>query len=216
MKLPALEHPDRYTGLYVVDFSQTCAVGYTAGEVAMLLESEKYAHVKIYRIHGAKPDGTMKLKGVPSERFQLETGLFFYSRDSETARREYDEIRHLADGCLPCRAQLLLGEFVGWANRPTECDHGRSAGQLARPEPRLPFVVGLAYPAEYDEDISRWMLDNEVSLGVCADGGTGRLETIRRDARIIDSAQIHAVKSRQSRTRQEVLAGVGEPIQRIA
>ncbi len=196
MKLPTLEHPDRYTGLYVVDFNDTCGVGYTAGEVAMLTESEAYAYVKVYRIYRAKPDGTMELKGVPSERFQLETGLFFYSRDMETARREFDEIRRLADGNLPCRAQLLLGAL------------GKNS--------RLPFVVGLAYPAEYDEDVSRWMLDNEVALGVCADGGTGRLETIRRDARIIDSAQIHAVKSRQSRTRQEVFAGVGEAIQRIA
>ena len=204
MKLPTLEHPDRYTGLYVVDFGpstslragDTCAVGYTAEEVAMLLESEKYAHVKVYRICRARPDGTMELKGVPSERFQLETGLFFYSRDMETAQREYDEIRRLADGKLPCRAQLLLG---------------------ALPEDsRLGFVVGLAYPAEHDEDVSRWMLDNEVAAGEYADGGTSRLETIRRDARIIDSTQIQAVKSRQARTRQEVFAGVGEAIQRIA
>ncbi len=204
MNLPTLEHPDRYTGLYVVDFDPstslraggTCAVGYTAGEVAMLLESEKYANVKIYRIHGAKPDGTMELVGVTTERFQLETGLFFYSRDSETARREYDEIRRQADEKLPCRAQLLLGAL------------GEGA--------RLPCVVGLAYPAEYDEDISRWMLDNEVAFGEYADGGTGRLESIRRDAQIIDSAQIRAVKSRQTRTRQEVFANVGEAIQRIA
>ena len=204
MKLPTLEHPDRYTGLYIVDFSpstslrtgDTCAVGYTAGEVAMLLESETYANVKVYRIHGAKPDGTMELVGVPSQRFQLETGLFFYSRDSETARREYDEIRRQADGKLPCRAQLLLGEM------------GENSS--------LPFVAGLAYPAEYDEDISRWMLDNEVTFGEYADGGTGRLESIRRDAHLIDSAQLRAVKSRQSRTRQEVFAGVGEAIQRIA
>ncbi len=196
MKLPTLEHPDRYTGLYVVDFDDTCAVGYTAEEVTMLLESEAYANVKVYHIHGAKPDGTMELKGVPSERFQLETGLFFYSRDMETARREFDKIRHLTDGKLPCRAQLLLGALSEGA--------------------RLPFVVGTAYPAEYDEDVSRWMLDNEVALGEYADGGIGRLETIRRDARIIDSAQIHAVKSRQARTRQEVFDSIGEAIQRIA
>ncbi len=196
MKLPTLEHPDRYAGLYVVDFGDTCAVGYTAEEAAMLAESEKYAHVKLYRIHAARPDGTMELKGVAKERFQLETGLFFYSRDLEAARLEYDEIHSLADGHLPCRAQLLLG---------------------ALPEgSRLPFVVALAYPAEYDEDVSRWMLNNEVKAGEYADGGVGQLESIRRDARIIDSAQLSAAKSRQARTRQEVLDSVGEAIQRTA
>ena len=199
MKLPTLEHPDRYTGLYVVDFGDTCAVGYTAEEVAMLAESEKYAHIKLYRIHAARPDGTMELKGVAKERFQLETGLFFYSRDLETARREYDEIHSLADGHLPCRAQLLLGTLL---------EKAPNSPQTA--------VCGLAYPAEYDEDISRWMLDNEVKAGEYADGGVGRLESIRRDVRIIESAQIHAAKSRQSRTQQEVFNSVGETIQRIA
>lgn len=197
MKLPALEHPDRYIGLYVVDFGSTCAVGYTAEEVAMLAESEQYAHITLYRIHSARPDGTMELKGVPNARFQLESGLFFYSRDLVAARSEYDEIHSLADGHLPCRAQLLLG----------------SLGQDAR---RLPFVVGLAYPAECDEDVSRWMLDNEVAAGEYTDGGAGRLESIRRDARVIDSAQIHAAPNRRARLRQEVFACVGEAIQRIA
>ncbi|MDY7009577.1 MAG: hypothetical protein SVV80_02345 [Planctomycetota bacterium] len=214
MKLPLLKHPERYTGLYVVDFGpstslragDTCAVGYTAEEVAMLVESEQYAHATLYRIHAARPDGTMELKGVPNERFKLETGLFFYSRDLETARREYEEIHSLADGRLPCRAQLLLGE---WHGRPGhEFEHGRDA--------RATFVVGLAYPAEYDEDVSKWMLDNKVSAGQRADGGVGRLEIIRRDARIIDSAQLSAVPNRRARNRDEVFAGVGEAIQRIA
>ncbi len=196
MKLPTLEHPDRYTGLYVIDFHDTCAVGYTAEEVAMLAESEAYAHVKIYRIYAAMPDGTMELVGVSHQKFQLETGLFFYSLDLEAARRDYDKIHRLADGNLPCRTQLLLGGL----------------GEKSR----LPFVVGLAYPAEYDEDVSRWMLDNEVAAGAYADGGVGRLESIRRDARVIDSAQLHAIKSRRTRTRREVFASVGEPIQRTA
>ncbi len=199
MKLPTLEHPDRYTDLYVVDFGDTCAVGYTAEEAAMLLESGKYAHVKLYRIHAARPDGTMELKGVANERFKLETGLFFYSRDLEAARREYDEIYSLADGHLPCRAQLLLGTLL---------EKAPNSPQTA--------VCGLAYPAEHDEDISRWMLDNEVKAGEYADGGVGRLESIRRDARIIDSTQLAAVKSRQARTRQEVFDSIGQPIQRIA
>ena len=113
MRLPALAHPDRYVGLYVVDFGQTVSVGYTADEVAMLLESEAHRDVKVYRIHDARPDGSMELTGVPFQRFQLETGLFFYCRDLAIARREFGQIRSLAEeGPLPCRAQLLLGKLV--------------------------------------------------------------------------------------------------------
>ena len=93
MNLPPVEHPDRYVGLYVVDFGDTCSVGYTAEEVAMLLESEAYAHVKVYRIHDATPQGQLALKGVPRERFQLETGLFFYCRDLASARGGFAELR---------------------------------------------------------------------------------------------------------------------------
>ena len=197
MELPTLEHPDRYTGLYVVDFGETVAVGYLAEEVAMLLESEAHRDAKVYRIHNAFPDGTMELKGVPRERFLLETGLFFYRRDLPGARREYAELRRLAgERPLPCRARLFLGRLPETS--------------------RLAFVVGLAYPAEYDEDVSRWMLDNDVTVGERADGGVGRLKVIERDAQVIESTQLHAAPARRARSREEVFASVGEPIQRIA
>lgn len=197
MQLPRLEHPDRYAGLYVVDFGATCSVGYTAEEVAMLLESEANAQAKVYRIHHAAPDGSMELKGVPADRFSLETALLFHSRDLESARGDFEAIRALADReGLPCRAQLFLGAREGSA--------------------RLPFVVGLAFPAEYDEDMSRWMLDHEISAGEYADGGIGRLETLRRNLRHIDTCQLHAAAGRRARTREEVFAAVGQPIQRIA
>ena len=110
MNLPRVAHPEGYRGLYVVDFGATCSVGYTAEEVALLLESEAYADAKVYRICRARPDGTMELKGVPRERFMLETGLFFYSRDLASGRRDYDQLRALAGAePMPCRARLYMG-----------------------------------------------------------------------------------------------------------
>ncbi len=197
MRMPALEHPDRYTGLYVVDFGPTCAVGYTAEEVAMLLESEAHRDVTVYRICRAWPDGRMELKGVRRERFRLETGLLFYSRELATARREYRQLARLAGKRpLPCRAQLLLGGF--------------------QDDRRAPFLVGLAYPAEYDEDVARWMLDNQITAGEYADGGVGALESVRRDVRVIESCQLRAAPARRARAREEVFASIGQPIQRIA
>lgn len=197
MKLPSLEHPDAYVGLYVVDFGETCSVGYTGEEVARLLESEAYADAKVYRIHNAKPDGTMELRGVSRMRFELEAGVFFYSRDLPSARTEYEHIHALAEASpLPCRARLFLGGF--------------------REETKLRFVVGLAFPAEYDEDISSWLLAHEVTAGERADGGVARLAEVYSQTQAIDSCQLHADPAVAARGMDELLASVGEPIQRMA
>jgi len=196
MRLPELEHPEAYAGLFVVDFGETCSAGYTAEEVAWLMESEVNADAKVYRIHGAEPDGTMMLKGVPAERFSIESGMFFHSHDAETARADFESLKALAETHpLPCRARLVLASHA---------------------EARLPFVAALAYPAECEEDISRWLLDHDVRAGEYADGGIGRLEQMRQQLTIIDSAQLHARPARASRSREEVFAAVGEPIQRTA
>jgi len=214
MRLPPLDNPQRYAGLFVVDLGETCSVGYTAEEVALLMESEAHADAKVYRIHSADPDGTMALKGVPRERFALEAGLLFHSRDLESARADFEALRALADEHgLPCRAQMVLGSrgpCHGRLGRDPD-RHGRDARAT-----RLPFVVALAYPAECDEDMARWMLDHGVEAGEYADGGIGRLEQVRATLTTIDSAQLRARPQRRARARDAILAAVGEPIQRTA
>lgn len=41
MKLPPLQDPEKYTGLYIFDFGDHISVGYTADEVAIFLFSER-------------------------------------------------------------------------------------------------------------------------------------------------------------------------------
>ena len=89
MKLPEIKNPDKYVDLYVVDFGDRSGVGFTADEVAQLLESEKFKDVKVYRIYNAYPDGRMELKGVPNEIFQLEAGMFFYEFDETIAQGDF-------------------------------------------------------------------------------------------------------------------------------
>ena len=62
MKLPQIKNTDKYVDLYVVDFGDHSGTGFTADEVAELLESEKFKDVKVYRIYKAYPDGKMELK----------------------------------------------------------------------------------------------------------------------------------------------------------
>ena len=72
MKLPKLQDSEKYVGLYIFDFGDHTGVGFTAQEVAELLESEKYKDSKVYKIHRAYPDGKLELKGVQPRLFQLE------------------------------------------------------------------------------------------------------------------------------------------------
>ena len=87
MKLPELRKPEKYAGLYIFDFGDHVGVGFTAEEVAELLESEKYKDGKVYKIHRAYPDGKLELKGVTAATFALEAGMFFYSTDLDAGRR---------------------------------------------------------------------------------------------------------------------------------
>ena len=64
MKLPQIKNSEKYKDLYVVDFGDHSGVGFTADEIAELLESEKYKDIKVYRIYRAYPDGKMELKAI--------------------------------------------------------------------------------------------------------------------------------------------------------
>ena len=150
MKLPEVKNADKYTGLFVVDFGDHCGVGFVAEEVAELLESEQFADVQIYQVHRANPDGTMELKGVNKETFQLEAGMFFYAADETTARNDYQRLLAWSDKQLPpgrCKVQLA--------------NSGDS------------YATALIYPAEFDEAFSRWLLDGNYRTAGEVEGGTG-------------------------------------------
>ncbi|MHC4260809.1 MAG: hypothetical protein ACYSTF_10445 [Planctomycetota bacterium] len=151
MKLPKVQNSEKYVGLYVCDFGDHTGVGFTAQEVAELLESEKYKGCKVYKIHKAYPDGRLELKGVRAEIFQLEAGMFFYSGSLETATRDFKVLVNLAVGAAPpCRAKVHLAKYSDEK-----------------------FAVAVIHPAEYDDEISRWLLDGEYKTSGAAEGGIG-------------------------------------------
>ncbi len=150
MNLPEVKNADKYTGLYVVDFGDHCGMGFTAEEVAELLESEQFEDVQVYKVHRANPDGTMELKGVTKETFQLEAGMFFHANDAETARAEFERLTAWADEHLP----------------PARCKvHLANNGDS--------YVTALIYPAEFDDAFSRWLLDGNYRTDGQVEGGTG-------------------------------------------
>jgi predicted amidohydrolase len=198
MKMPKLEKPDRYVGLYVVDFGDGLTeshtgVGFTAEEVAELFESEKYKHCKAYKIHRAYADGRLELKGVRRELFQLEGGMFFYSGDIETARDDYKRLVKLGvETEVPCRAKVHLAKYSDDK-----------------------FAVALVYPAEYDNEISDWLLERGYKTAGEAEGGTVAVSRYY-DAKpeILERHQLWGRSAIESRTGEELLAATKIAVQR--
>jgi len=193
MKLPELEKPEKYVGLYIFDFGDHTGVGFTAEEVAELLESEKYKDGKVYKIHKAYPDGRLEIKGVPSETFQLEAGMFFYSSDMETARRDFKGLVNLAvKSSPPCRAKVHLTKHE---------------------DEKL--VVALIYPAEYDGEFSSWLLDGEYRTSGEAEGGVGAVQMYYdRQPEILDRHQLFGQSEAISRTGSELRTSLKMAVQR--
>lgn len=193
MKLPELQKPKKYVGLYIFDFGDHTGVGFTAEEVAELLESEKYKQDKVYKIHRAYPDGKLEIKGVPAQTFQLEAGMFFYSSALETARGDFKKLVGLAVGTAPpCRAKVHLAKYSNDK-----------------------FAVVFIYPAEYDDEVSLWLLDGQYKTSGAAEGG---IEAVQRyydyKPEILDRHQLFGKSEPISRTGQELLAGLKLAVQR--
>lgn len=193
MKIPKLEKPEKYVGLYIFDFGDHAGAGFTAREVAELLESEKYKNCKVYKIHKAYPDGKIELKGVRSEIFQLEAGLFFYERDLETATRDFKAlVTSAVKSAPPCRAKVYLTKYSDDK-----------------------YAVSIIYPAEYDDEISSWLSEARYKTSGAAEGG---IETVQRyydqQPQILERHQLFGESELISRTGPELLASVKLAVQR--
>jgi hypothetical protein len=193
MELPKLQNSEKYVGLYVFDFGDHTGVGFTAEEVAELLESEKHKHSKVYKIHKAYPDGRIELKGVRAEIFQLEMGMFFYSGDLETTTADFKALVNLAVGSTPpCRAKVHLAKYSNDK-----------------------FAVAIIYPAEYDDQMSSWLLDGGYKTSGAAEGG---IEAVQRyydtKPQVLDRHQLFGRPALESRTGEELLARLKLAVQR--
>ena len=188
-----MQKSEKYVGLYIFDFGDHVGVGFTAQEVAELLESEKYRYGKVYKIHRAYPDGRLELKGVPVETFQLEAGMFFYSGERQTARRDFKELVNLAvKAAPPSRAKVHLARY------------GDDE-----------FVTAIIYPAEYNDEFSSWLLDGQYRTSGPAEGG---VEAVRRyydrQPEVLERHQLFGASETVSRTGEELLASLKLAVQR--
>ena len=197
MKLPAVDQPDRLRGLYVFDFGEWSAVGYTAEEIAILLEDTAYRMGKVYKIVRSAPDGRMELRGVPRERFEFESGMFFNRDDLAAARADFAALLQIsAQHGAPCRAYLHLA------------DRGVHEG-VAR------YVTALIYPAEYEDDMAAWLLATRFMGGSLVEGGISHVGNYHAEEKtILDRQPLSSKPAVPSRSADEVLGSVRRAVQR--
>jgi hypothetical protein len=186
--LPRLSNPERYQGLYVVDFGDGISVGYVAAEVATLFASGQFPRMRAYRIHRAPPDGTVELVSVSKERFarHADEGLFFLQADENLARDDFDTLRDLAQGKFPCPARLELAEIAGAAS---------------------PFMTVLIYTGGYSDEVSRFLLSVNYQGGETVEVGSHKLAAFRqRNPRIIERAEIEPSPAEAARPLDQLVA----------
>jgi len=193
MKLPKLQNCEKYAGLYVIDFGDHSGTGFTAEEVAELLESEKFKHIKVYKIHNAYPDGRMELKGTRVELFQLEMGMFFYSTDLESTQTNFKQLVDLAVRMAPpARAKVHLAKYA-----------------------EQKFVTALIYPAEYNDEFGRWLIEGDYKTAGPAEGGIEAVQRYYdREPEILQRHQLFGQSAHPSRTEEELLASTKIAVQR--
>ena len=195
MKLPKLTDPKRYEGLYVFDFEGQIGLGYTAREIEILLESEKYRQCKVYKIHRAWPDGRLEIKGIANKIFQLESGMFFHCQDQDQARKDYQALVELAQtNDFPCRAKIQLSRNDSPAQNK--------------------YVVALIYPAEYEDEIAQWLTRTNYQGGQLASGGISQVEEYYHHYNKIQNQQLWGVLDKTARDPAEILANLGKAVVR--
>ena len=75
--------------------------------------------------------------------------MFFFSADIETARNDYKRLVKLGiETDVPCKAKIHLAKYNDDK-----------------------FAVALIYPAEYDDEISGWLLEHNYKTAGTVEGG---------------------------------------------
>lgn len=194
MKLPPLHDPQKYAGLYIFNFGDHVSVGYTAEEIAILLDSGRFPDGQAYRIYRAAADGTMELEQVSRAALRREDGLLFYRHLVREARRDFNHLIRLAEHAPPpCRLAAELAKI-------------RSAGPG--------YLTAVIYPAEGSQQVSEWLNRIKFEGGDFVRGGAAELACYRNASPVVVDQRRWAGTQGPSRSAEEVLATTDLAVQR--
>ena len=195
MILPPLADPRRYVGLYVYEFQTHVSIGYTAREVRILRESQRYRNGTAYEVYGVSDNGGLELRGVLDERLAATEALCFLRHDAAEARGDFEALRAAARG-LPVAAPVELILAKAYEFEP-------------------PHVTALTFPAASSTTVSTWLGRIGFNGGDLVVGGVDVQNVLAGTARVaIASCALDAVLDYRERSPEEVLAAVSDAVQR--
>jgi len=195
MKLPRLKHPELYQGLYVFDFGDYVAVGYTAEEIDTLLSLAQFQGGQAYKIHSATPDGQVALRGVSKLDISAREAIIFFRKDLQQARADFDRLKELA-----------------WLKAPpTALDWALASD----PSQSTPHFTILLYSAEYTDSVGYWLQDIGFEGGDTIEGGSRVVDYYSgSDANQHEHLSIAADSRYHSRSKEAIMGSTTNRIQR--
>jgi hypothetical protein len=195
MKLPPIPHPHRYVGLYVYDFGARVSVGYTAGEIRVLRESNKHRGGTAYEIYRACAGGALELRGVLDWRLTAREAMCFLRADQAVARTDYELLCRASErDPVPCAVEMQLARLDAF---------------------ELPHVTTLSYAAAATTALAAWLAQHADEVGdqvVC--GIDVHATWANSDGVRIVSCRLPALLDYSDRPAEEVLRSVHDPLQR--
>lgn len=193
--LPAIPNPKPYEGLYVYDFGEHVAVGYTAGEIRVLRQSPAYQNGTTYQIYRVNERGGLELRGVQDTALVLQEAMCFLRKDGGEARRDYEVLVAAAQSrALPCNAELRLVRSYGF--EPAD-------------------LTALIYPGWASHLVAGWLGALQASPGDEVHGGVEAFRTLESGGGLtIASATLPSAMDYTDRSEEEVLASTDRPLQR--
>ena len=195
LRLPTVEHPERYIGLYVYDFGTHAAIGYTAGEIRILRESSVHRGGTAYEIYRVTAGGAYELRGILDERLAAREAICFLREDAGDARGDYDRLQETAEQSpLPCAVEMQLAEVRDF---------------------RPPHTTALLYPAASSNAVSGWLNLRAINAGDRAIAGIDAHDSfVQNRAAPIAACQLAALLDYHDRCPEEVLLNTNRAVQR--
>ena len=195
MNLPHLDNPELYQGLYVFDFGERVAVGYTAEEIEVLLASPEHRGGRAFKIHHASAEGQLSLRGLSRMDVGVREEMIFYRRAAAAARADYEALK---------KSAMLKAPPVPL--------HWHLAHD---PELDVADFTLLIYAAEATDRVGRWLESIGFAGGDHVEAGPGILDSCKHaGAKEHEKIAIAPDARYHSRPAAEVLATVHKPIQR--
>lgn len=195
VRLPRLDHPEDYAGLFLYDFGDHVSVGYTAEEIHILRTAPEHAGGTAYYIYRVDDAGRFELKGMADEPLRHKEGLIFAYQERSRARADYDRLRAAAEARpVAFAAELCLAELH--SEKPS-------------------VALGLVYAAHASQRVSAWVSQSGFGGGDSVSGGARALVEFEGSGRVIlDRCELRCDPRFAPRPQADVLADVLKPVQR--